>query len=55
VAVRVLELHTPGGMHTIQRVGTDPEFGQLVEAVRYRLPGRQSKSILARTRPDRFH
>jgi hypothetical protein len=54
VAVRVLELHTRGGMRSVQRVGTDTDFGRLVEAVRHRLPGRQSASILARTRPDRF-
>jgi hypothetical protein len=54
VTIRVLELHTRGGMRTVQRVGTDPEFGRLVEAVRRRLPGRQAASILARTRPDKF-
>ena len=54
VGVRVLELHTQGGMKSVQRVGTDPEFGQLVQAVQYRLPGRQSASILVRTRPHKF-
>jgi hypothetical protein len=54
VPVRVLELHTAGGMHSIQRVGTDADFGRLVEAVQYRLPGRKTASILARTRPNRF-
>ena len=54
VTVRVLELHTAGGMESVQRVGTDADFGRLVEAVRYRLPGRQSASILARTRPNKF-
>jgi hypothetical protein len=54
VTVRVLELHTPGGMHSIQRVGTDPDFGRLVEAVAHRLPGRKTASVLARTRPNKF-
>ena len=54
VPVRVLELHTAGGMHSIQRVGTDADFGRLVEAVAYRLPGRKTASILARTRPNKF-
>ena len=39
VTVRVLELHTAGGMHSVQRVGTDAEFGRLVEAVRLPAPG----------------
>jgi hypothetical protein len=54
VGVRVLELHVAGGMKSVQRVGTDPEFAQLVQAVQYRLPGRQTGSILARTRPNKF-
>jgi len=54
VTVRVLELHTRGGLRTVQRVGTDPDFPRLVEAVRQRLPGRQTASVLARTRPDTF-
>lgn len=54
VAVRVLELHTRGGMQSVQRVGTDPDFGRLVAAVRHRLPGRQAASRLARTRPDLY-
>jgi hypothetical protein len=54
VTVRVLELHTVGGMHSVQRVGTDSDFGRLVEAVAYRLPGRKTTSILARTRPNKF-
>ena len=54
VTVRVLELHTTGGMKSVQRVGTDTDFGRLVEAVAHRLPGRKAASILARTRPDKF-
>lgn len=54
LTVRVLELHTAGGMKSVQRVGTDADFGRLVEAVAHRLPGRKTASILARTRPDRF-
>jgi hypothetical protein len=42
-------------MHSVQRVGTDPDFGRLVEAVAYRLPGRKAASRLARDRPDKFH
>ena len=54
VTVRVLELHTAGGMRSVQRVGTDADFGRLVEAVAHRLPGRKTASILARTRPNKF-
>jgi hypothetical protein len=54
VTVRVLELHTPGGLRTIQRAGTDADFGRRDEAVRRRLPGRNAASILARTHPGKF-
>jgi hypothetical protein len=54
MTVRVLELHTAGGMQSVQRVGTDADFGCRVEAVRYRFPGRQIASVLARARPDKF-
>lgn len=55
VTVRVLELHTRGGLHSVQRVGTDPDFARLVAAVAYRLPGRRTASRLARDRPDKFY
>jgi hypothetical protein len=54
VTVRVLELHTRGGMHSVQRVGTDPDFARLVAAVQQRLPRLRTASRLARDRPDKF-
>ena len=53
VTVRVLELHTRSGMHSVQRVGTDPDFGRLVQAVAARLPKRKTASRLARAHPGR--
>jgi hypothetical protein len=54
VPVRVLELHTAGGVQAIPRAGTDEEFDTLIEQVRRRLPGRQKPSVLARTNPGRY-
>jgi hypothetical protein len=55
VAVRVLELHTAGGMQMIPRAGTDADFARLVEAVRRRLPARQKPSDLARKHPGKYN
>ena len=45
---RVLELHSAGKVHFIVRRPDDPAFQHIVEAVRRRLPEKQTESLLAR-------
>jgi len=45
---RVLELHSAGKIHFIVRRPDDPAFQQIVDAVRRRLPDKQTESLLAR-------